>query len=231
MPGHLSRGSLCLCIFITLIFLSSCQHSFSDIDAYDQFLRSEDSPYLQEVVRSGAKVSLRYLPTDALLLNQYRDYRKTRARTLDDTRKSNQEKEEILTQAWSNVEKRRGQYAHSRYFALSIGYEDDSKDLVYHSLQAGFGNYSEWLQKLLFGLEEKIYLVDDEGNEIPLGTYHLERSYGMTKNRTLLLVFPERNFPKNGKGELIIDEFGLQTGQLRFELPESQNLVTLNFEK
>ena len=94
-------------------------------------------------------------------------------------------------------------------------------------MSEGYRAYSQWLQKLMFALQESIYLQTPTMDEVPLGMYHMERTFGLRKSRTFLLVFPAEI---NGQNlldadndwlKLHVEEFGLGTGQLTFtfELP------------
>ncbi len=89
-------------------------------------------------------------------------------------------------------------------------------------MQQGFQNYSEWLQKLLFNLTEFIDLKTALIDEVPLVDYHFERSFGMTRHRTIMLVFPivfnDVNLVQQENEQLSVrlKEFGLKTGILKF---------------
>jgi hypothetical protein len=106
------------------------------------------------------------------------------------------------------------------YFHLSIGFEDQSRDLVYDKMRAGRQAYSEWLQKLTFEMNEFIYLETASGDSIPPDLCHMERSYGLHKTRSFLLMFslPLHNDRKDQKLVLRLKEFGLGTGQMSFQV-------------
>lgn len=111
-------------------------------------------------------------------------------------------------------------YDKSLYFHLSIGFEDQSKDLVYDKMRGGREAYSTWLQKLMFEMKEFIHLKTASGDSIPPDLCHMERSYGLHKSRSFLLMFPSPllNGHKVQKLTLRLREFGLGTGQMSFKV-------------
>jgi len=116
---------------------------------------------------------------------------------------------------------------------MTIGYEDGLRDIVYNKSNNGFDGYSQWLNKLLFSLESYIYLSTADIDEIPPSLCYLERSYGMTKYRNFLIEFPKVFDNKNKINEydaikLTIDEFGLGTGNLKFEFGNLRSQTVLN---
>ncbi|MGH7596455.1 MAG: hypothetical protein ACREOI_08885 [bacterium] len=109
------------------------------------------------------------------------------------------------------------------YFHLSIGFEDQSKDLVYDKMRAGRQAYSAWLQKLMFEMKDFIHLETASGDSIPPDLCRMERSYGLHKSRSFLLMFPSplQNDRKDQKLTLRLREFGLGTGQISFQIKTS----------
>ena len=207
--------------------------TFTDLDEFERFIKSEDSPYVQTIVKNGVKLTLRYMPTDAMMINYYRRFIEKRKNLLHDTTLAANAQQSRLAELRKELQITRESYDRSLYFQLTIGYEDPNRDIVFASMAGGFGNYSQWLQKLLFGLQEKITLETALLDEVPLDTYHMERSYGMTKDRTLLLMFPEQfnginlRDHANARLKLRIAEFGLSTGTVSFEMQPRSNRVEL----
>jgi hypothetical protein len=103
---------------------------------------------------------------------------------------------------------------------LSIGFEDHSKDLIYDKMRAGREAYSAWLQKLTFEMKDFIHLETASGDSIPPDLCHMERSYGLHKSRSFLLMFPSplQNGRKDQKLTLRLKEFGLGVGQMSFQV-------------
>jgi hypothetical protein len=226
---------LVLQIVLITVFFSACQQTFTDLDQYKKYVQGEDYPYLQTIEKNGVKVELRYLPVDILLTSSYASYMKKKETLTGDKTKPELQHQEKLGKLWEDIKKRREGFDQSIYFQLKIGYVDN-KDIVYESMGQGFQSYSEWLQKLLFNLTEYIDLKTALMEEVPLIDYHFERSFGMTKYRTIMLVFPKTfndvDLLKKEKEQLTIrlKEFGLKTGILKFtfDLPLTKTQFDYN---
>lgn len=211
-------------LFIGIIALLGCDNTktFNDIDEFEKYVKGDNSPYLQTVTQNGIKVSLRYMPTEAMMINEYRHFLESREKLLKDNLLSKEQQKSKLNNLKNELLERKKAYGQSIYFHLTIGYEDESRDIVYEKMRFGHGAYSEWLQKLMFALQESIYLETHSIPDIPLNMYHMERTFGMRKSRTFLLVFPVQFNGHNVLGgdnewlKLRVNEFGLGTGQLTF---------------
>lgn len=216
-------------LFLWILTILGCNKTktFNDLENFEKYVKGDNSPYLQTISKSGRKVSLRYMPTDAMMINSYRQYLEVRTKLQEDTLLSKEQRISKLDDAKNEVLRRKNTYDQSLYFHLTIGFEDDSKDIVYDKMQKGYEAYSHWLQKLMFNLQQYIYLQTAAIDEIPLGLYHMERTFGMRKSRTFLLMFPAQfneqhvSDPDNDWLKLRIKEFGLGTGTLtlEFKLP------------
>lgn len=219
--------SYCLLAFFFLIALSAgCEKHFDSIEEYEKYVKSEDSPYAQTISRNGVKVTLRYLPTDVLMINQLKSFEKEKIKIEIDTSLNAEQKNEWIKKEKDELAKYRKSYDNGLHFMLTLAYEDENKDIVYDKGKAGFETYSEWLQKLLFKLDQYIYINSETQGEIPPSLTHLERSYGMYKHSNILLQFPKSS-AKNI--EIVIKEFGLGSGNLEFEfknLSDSPKLIS-----
>ena len=240
---------------VLLIFIG-CQKKFSDVDKFVEYINGEESPFVKTISKEGVKVTVNFLPADGLLIPSYRKLAKINSDTTLEQEKRQKRKEKIphaKTQRSqrkniSSLEKQKTKekireqikknkeiYNRSLYFQLTIGYEDETKDIVFERMKYGFDQYSEWLQKLAFRLKEYIYLKTELIDEIPVDTYHMERTFGMTKYRKILIMFPKRFNDidlLNGDNEyieLVMDEFGLGAGKLRFrfEMPIEQIILAI----
>ena len=211
-----------------LLFTVSCHNSFSDVQSFEEHLKQPDSPLTISKIANGVKLQARWVPTDGMMLNDYRRLRQQEERLFRDSALTVIERDAMVRDLRQKLKKKRQGYRNSHYINLTISYEDEAKDVVYTSMQKGFGEYSQWLQKLLFGLNKMIYLQDKAGQKTELDTYHFERTYGMSKSRTLLLMFPSDPLQAPTSIDLVIEEFGLGIGQQRLtftgldELPQLQ---------
>ena len=237
----------------SFFFLEGCTKEFSDIEEFSEYINKEDSPFKQTITKEGVKVTVNYMPADVLLIPSYKRLQEIN-QEIKEKRKKRKEKNDrqldSLTQNvnYEDLEKKKEKilkdikdnreiYNRSVYFQLTIGYEDITKDIVYDRMKYGFDQYSDWLHKLAFRLKEYIYLKTGLIEEIPVDTYHMERTFGMTKYRKILIMFPDRfndiNLmdKKNKYLELVMKEFGLGTGKLRFKFELPIEEVSLVIEK
>lgn len=217
-----AKRHIIILIWIFLLLGCSKAKTFNDLDEFEKYIKGDGSPYLQTVTKNGIVVSLRYITTEAMMLSAYRQYLETREKLIEDTSLSKEQRINKLNDVKKELLKQKGTYEQSLYFHLTIGYEDTSKDIVYEKMKVGYGTYSQWLQKLMFSLKEYVSLQSDAIGKIPLDMYHMERTFGMRKSRTFLLMFPV-NFNKqdvlaseNKWLELRVKEFGLGSGMLTF---------------
>jgi hypothetical protein len=123
-----------------------------------------------------------------------------------------------LKEAQARYEQARARSRRGLHFFLHL--EPRQGDLVYERLkERGYRSYKEWLQKLMFGLGQKIALqVPGEGEVAPL-TYRMQRTFGHGEGRTFLVVFPDSSGGKPLRDrpvELVVEEFGLGMGTVRF---------------
>jgi hypothetical protein len=223
----------CRILFFTgLSAIIGCGGSktFDSLDQFEKYLKADSSPYLRTITENGVIVSLRYMPADALMVNSIRQFLDEKERLLKNPQLSAEQRTANINSLKTELLKRRETYQRSIYFYLTIRYEDPTRDIIYEKMKGGHEAYNTWLQKLMFGLKDNIYLQPASMDEIPLDQYHMERTFGLDKSGSFILVFPsEFNGrkvldPENKWLQLHLEEFGLATGPLVFEfkLPLSE---------
>ncbi len=219
-------------LFTLIIFLFSCTKSFDSIDEFEKYVKGNDYPYLQTLNRKGIEVSLRYIPTDLVMIRYYREYEKNLSAVKQDTTLSQIQLSQKINDMKKELELHKESFSKSVYFYLNIGFENDKDDIVYNSMNSGFENYSEWLQRMLFGMKEFIYMKTPNAGVVPLSLYHMDRTYGLTKDRTLMLSFPAKfndiKLLEEKNITLVIKEFGLHTGRFVFEYKLPFKKIKLN---
>gem|GEM_PF-3897883 len=95
-------------------------------------------------------------------------------------------------------------------------------DLIFGN-QSGFDGYRSAQKAYAFGLKEKIWLeIGDK--KVPLGSYQMENSFGMSRGRTFVLVFPPLApalMKENVEVTLVLDDIvpGLARKRLKWDLP------------
>lgn len=205
-------------------FLVGCgPRTFEDVESFAAYVRGPESPDRETITRDGVVFHLQHLTAEAMLIPQYRRYEQLRQRLSGDPNMADSVRVAKLAAVQADIARARQGYEGSLYFLLTLGYEGEGRDLVYDRLrQEGFGAYSAWLQRLLFSMNEYVYLETPTQQEVPLSLYHMERSYGTTQDRTFLLIFPqtfnEVRLTEADWWKFHIEEFGLGTGAIAFDI-------------
>lgn len=234
--GILNKYIILFLAILILIIGCTNEKSFSNLDEFEEYVYSDESPYLKKIVKNGIKMSLLYMPTEVMMIRHYRRYSEEKERIISDSLLGEREKRTSLSQLVDKLEKNRKKCENSIYYKLTVGFEDESRDIIYESMKMGYTNYSEWLQKLLFSLKTNVFFENSIIREVPLSAYHMERSFGITKSRNILLAFP-KEFSKTNllsndvdKMKIHIKEFGLNVGSVEFvfDLPLKKIVCEIN---
>lgn len=198
-------------ILILSVSLSGCkQKTFNDLEAMQNYVTRKGSPFQIKKQHGSTQFILQYLPTDLVMKTTYEEleHAKNKKDTTNDARS--------LKHLTKDLETQKSYYTKNLYFKLTIGFTDQNRDLIYSKR----GSYNDWLQKLLFSMNDYLEIETNEIREIPMLHYRMERSYGMTSSRTFLLVFPKTfNHQKVLDAEkltITLEEFGLGSGPIHF---------------
>lgn len=95
-------------------------------------------------------------------------------------------------------------------FRIYLGATDSEERTTSGSSDPVFGgtesaaDYSKKLHQLLFGLAESITLIDGHGKSYPPEAYHLERTFGLTAGRAIMVSFPRENIESSAKREITL---------------------------
>jgi hypothetical protein len=83
--------------------------------------------------------------------------------------------------------------------------------------QLKFSDYSEMVQVLAFRMSQFIKAIPDEGKEVEPLECIFQQTYGMGTENEILIVFERQKLIKSDAFNIYIKEFGLNTGDLKFE--------------
>ena len=181
-------------------------------------------------------MEVKYLPSEAVMYSQLKQYENKVVQLHQNKELNTTEKQNKLNKLRNNLQSNLEIYENSVYFKLTIGFEDEAKDIVYEKLKMDFDNYSKWIHKLLGGLKQYISLSTVTTGEIPLSLYHFDRTFGLTKKRSMLLSFPKKfngaeiTDKTNKSVKLKIKEFGLRIGDQAFEFDLPLDEIDYNFD-
>jgi len=198
------------------------QKDVQDPGVFKSEMEGDVSSTIRRVLKGDVTITMRYVPTTAILLPYYHQLADLEKGLSQDTALDGRTRDQILLEQKEKISKAKGMYDGSLYFAMTIGYEDSSRDIEYEKMRVGLAEYKGWINKLMFDLADYIRLESPEVSNVPLAVYSCDRTFGINRDRTFLLGFP-RNV--NGKNliqknctaiKVVVDEFGLNVGRLEF---------------
>ena len=192
-------------IFLTLIFFSCGSKSFDSKDELVAYLQDVDNGYRFKKSINGIDFSLTYRPTDLMVLQ-----------FIDDSDQK------------AKVDRLREKYSDYLYFNLNMS--ANGKELLSYNIQ----NRTEFgakVNQLAFGMSEKMTLVSQDRDPLPLLDYVYPRTYGMGTSTEMLLVFENKSNTLQDYLLLSIGDLGLGTGEVSFkiETKKIKNQPTLKF--
>jgi hypothetical protein len=129
----------------------------------------------------------------------------------------------------ADADRRRKDYAGGLFVGISIAPKAEAQtheeavrsDLLNGRIAEGEREFRDRLLLLQGKLGQYVRLEDSRGRRIPLSTYSFSRNFGLGSANSFLFAFPaeyqgEKLNPK--ELELVIEDFGLNTGTLRSRL-------------
>ncbi len=228
-----SRLFLKVICLIAILLITGCTKKIDSLKEYENYFYSEKSGYAQKITKKGFKLKLQYLPTDMMLVNEYKYSIAEIDDALRDSTITREKYDERIADIKEEAVKSRINYDKSIFFKLTIGFENDDQDIVFTTMQGGRTPYYEWLNKLLFSMNQYVFLHTEKSGKVKLSLYNMDRNFGMAKSRTFLFSFPiEFNNVKlldQNDITLYIKEFGLHTGTITFKNPVPHKKVILNY--
>lgn len=194
---HMERASALLIVLIVLASAGCGPRVFEDPEAYLAFVDADPS-FVEEAPGRVFDLTARYRPPASFAANYMA------------AGVSTEEVREVLADFEQGI-----------HFTLTVAPTDGELDPVYHRpSHDAQGGYAAWLNKLLFGLDEHFTLSAPTVQDIPVGAYQFDRSFGLTKARTFSLAFPATFDGVDLRSErawtLTVEEFGLGTGTVAF---------------
>lgn len=185
-----------LFIIVSLTFLSCNQKAFNSKESFLEYLQDVENGYNQKEKINSVDFSLMYKPTDLIILH------------------------EVEVNNKINIDSLRNEYDKYLYFNLSISF--NNQELLKSTTKE---NYISLLNQLAFGMKDKIYLETRKKRIIPLLDYIYPRTYEMGNSTSILLLFENDSlFENNDHIELVINDFGLNTGRIKFNIDSKKIL-------
>jgi len=194
------------CCIVLLFFLGSCNKQFGNADELNAFVQNEKNEYKASKTINGIDFALQYKPTDMMVQQEIGD-----------------------SISPKKVDQLRNKYKDNLYFSLSMsGNNAELLSLVIKDRQ----RYNTMVNQLVFGMNQKIFLISPEKDTLKMLDYSYPRMYGMSKSTNLLLIFPrDPKFLDKPYLNFTILDFGMETGDVKFKLDPKRikKEPTLNF--
>ncbi|MGX1931309.1 hypothetical protein [Flagellimonas sp. 2504JD4-2] len=193
---------------IGLILLVGCgQNSFDSEKELLSYVQKTANGYHYEKAIGDVAYTLTYRPTDVLV------------------------RQELGTDfSREDVDKLREKYGNYLYF--NLGMRSNNQELL--NSQAGNRNaFGAMVNQLAFGMGQKVHLISQKRDTIPMADYIYPRMYGMSNSTNMLLVYPkDKRLLEEEFFHFTIEDLGLSTGEVGFKIPVKplKNEPTINFE-
>jgi len=226
----LVTAAACICYW----FFSS-KTEVKTLSELEGHVKSEEAKQTQTVEKKEFRLTVTYRSTAAILLQEYQHLKQEEDR-MKSVSVPVRNRESAIAGLRENIKKQQSLYDKSLYFVLKIGYIDGKRDIEYESMKSGYGNYSQWMQRLAYTMNRFIYLETPQVPEVPLVIYQMDRTYGITKDRSFLLVFPRKfnnvDLTKEDWLRVNVREFGLDVGEVSFKylLPFKETVVSKSMQ-
>ncbi|WP_420603223.1 hypothetical protein [Flagellimonas sp.] len=192
----------------SLILLIGCgQNTFDSEKELLAYIKNTDNGYRYEKVIGNVVYTLTYRPTDIIVKQE-----------LDNNHSS------------TNVEDLRKKYGDYLYF--NLGMKANNQELL-SSRMGGRAAFGAMVNQLVFGMGEKVHLISQKRDTIPMADYIYPRTYGMSNSTNILLVYPKnKKLLSEDFFHITIEDLGLSTGEIGFKIPVKplENEPQINFE-
>lgn len=193
---------------IILLVISSCTtKKFENTETLWEFLRNENHGYLQTKKVNGYEFSLLYKPTDLLVSQELSD-----------------------ADGSDEVKRLRSKYKEYLYFTLSMS--KDHKELL-SVTPKNRQEFGAMVNELAFGMGNKFHVLSPQKDTLEMLDYVYPRMYGMSRNTSMLFVYPrDQKFLNEEYLSIVIGDLGTYTGEVKFKVPTKllKNEPTINFK-
>lgn len=184
------RPSIIIILLVSLF--SSCRHNYSK-ERLANYITNPNKGLVQEKVINGTIIRLTYKPSDLMAM---------------------QEIKAIETTSRAKIKEIQRSYSQQYYFQLSISLQGQE---ILHSA-ADREWFSFMVNKLSFGMNEYVSLVNVELDTLKLLTYNYPRMYGMSTSTDMLFVFERNKQEPNDILTFKLEDFGIFTGDVKFKI-------------
>jgi hypothetical protein len=190
------RNSLFL--LTLLLLLSSCAKTFDTQQELLSYVTDEDHGYQYKKTVNGVDYVLQYRPTDLLVKQELGD-------------------------KFSEVQIETLRKKYNKYLYFNLSMSKNNQELL-NGVARDKAKFGQMVNDLAFGMEEKVHVYTPEKDTLEMADFIYPRMYGMSKSTSIMIVYPRENkYLKNEYLNFVIEDLGLETGDIKFKI-ETQPL-------
>jgi len=178
-------------LLLAAVGFFSCRKKITNRADLIEYINNPENGLKKTEQIGPVKVALTYKPWQLTVLNQ-----------LGNKGKSGNKDKPAITN-----------FTNKLFFVLSLS--ANNKEIL---RQVPFSQYSEMVQVLAFRMKEFVELIPDEGKPIEPLDCLFQQTYGMGIANNVLIVFDKQKLLEADNLNIKIKEFGLNTGNLSFNL-------------
>jgi hypothetical protein len=182
---------LVFAVTILSTWIIGCKSSHVGKEDLLKYVQDKEHGLVHKITSNGIGMRVSYHPKELLVLQELRGNNKLNEKQLEAARKK---------------------YSGQEYFMMGLSRND--KEVIREL--GSFDRYSDMLQVLSFQMADKITLVSENKDTIPIKDYVFQQTYGMSSENTLLFVFDASKLNKASTWTMHVNEFGLGTGNQKF---------------
>jgi hypothetical protein len=193
---NMVRNSLFL--LTLLLLLSSCIKTFDTQQEMLSYVTDEDHGYQYKKTVNGVDYVLQYRPTDLLVKQEVGD-------------------------KFSEVQIETLRKKYNKYLYFNLSMSKNNQELL-NGVARDKAKFGQMVNDLAFGMEEKVHVYTPEKDTLEMADFIYPRMYGMSNATSIMIVYPRENkYLKNEYLNFVIEDLGLETGDIKFKI-ETQPL-------
>ncbi|KFF12002.1 hypothetical protein [Flavobacterium hydatis] len=182
-----------LLLLLLLFIITSCSKTFDTQEEMYDYIKDEDNGYCYKKTVAGVDYILQYRPTDLLVQQELGD-------NIDPLQ----------------IEKLRQKY--SKYLYFNISMSKNNQELL-NNVAGDKAKFGQMVNDLAFGIEEKLHVYTPTKDTLTMADFIYPRMYGMSNSTSIMIVYPRENkFMKQDHLNFVIEDLGLETGDIKFKL-------------
>lgn len=189
------------------ILFGSCKKQLTEQELID-YIKSPDNGVLIEKKVGSLNYKVYYRPSD-MLVNQ--------------ELKAHNIATDSLINHYKNI------YDKNLYFIVSISQNNQE---VLNNLAGNKQHFGSMVNQLAFGMDQKVTLLTSQKDTLQLKDYIYPRTYGVGNSTDIMFVFENKDINQAEWIQMVIEDFGLQTGDARFKFltKDIRKTPSLKFE-